>query len=79
MKQNITLFSTLLVKVHFLSASIYYTGRHLCFLRLRLYGTKSFLTTYNAIYKKILGNKKTIFPMPTDIRACVLLIKRLVE
>ena len=31
------------------------------------------------VIKTMLGNKKTIFPMPTDIRGSILLIKRLIE
>ncbi len=38
-----------------------------------------FLPLITPLIKTLLGNKKTIFPMPTDIRGSILLIKRLIE
>ena len=38
-----------------------------------------FLPLITPIIKPMLGNKKTIFPLPTDIRASLLLIKTLME
>ena len=38
-----------------------------------------FLPLITPIIKPILGNKKTILPMPTDIRGTILLIKNLIE
>ena len=31
------------------------------------------------IIKPMIGNKKTVFPIPTDIRGSILLIKKLIE
>ena len=38
-----------------------------------------FLPLITPIIKPLIGNKKTIFPMPTDIRGSILLIKKLIE
>ena len=38
-----------------------------------------FLPLITPIIKPLIGNKKTIFPIPTDIRGSVLLIKKLIE
>ena len=38
-----------------------------------------FLPLITPFIKEIIGNKKTIFPMPVDVRGSVLLIKRLIE
>ena len=38
-----------------------------------------FLPLVTPIIKRLIGNKKTIFPLPTDIRGSVLLVKRLIE
>jgi len=38
-----------------------------------------FLPLLTPIIKPILGNKKTIFPVPTDIKRSLLLIKKLIE
>ncbi len=38
-----------------------------------------FLPLITPIMKSIIGNKKTIFPLPTDIRKSVLLIRKLME
>ncbi len=38
-----------------------------------------FLPLITPFIKAIIGNKKTIFPMPTDIRGSIVLIKRLIE
>ena len=38
-----------------------------------------FLPLITHFIKAMFGNKKTIFPMPTDIRGSILLIKRLIE
>jgi len=38
-----------------------------------------FLPLITPIIKPVLGNKKTVFPVPTDTRGSVLLIKRLIE
>jgi len=38
-----------------------------------------FLPLITAIIKPMIGNKKTIFPMPTDIRGSLLLISKLME
>ena len=38
-----------------------------------------FLPLITLLIKPIIGNKKTIFPAPTDIRGSLLLIKRLIE
>lgn len=38
-----------------------------------------FLPLITPFIKAIIGNKKTIFPMPTDVRGSIVLIKRLIE
>lgn len=38
-----------------------------------------FLPLLTPIIKPMLGNKKTIFPTPTDVRGSILLIKKLIE
>jgi NADPH:quinone reductase-like Zn-dependent oxidoreductase len=38
-----------------------------------------FLPLITPIMKSMIGNKKTIFPLPTDIRKSVLLIRKLME
>jgi NADPH:quinone reductase-like Zn-dependent oxidoreductase len=38
-----------------------------------------FLPLITPIIKPIIGNKKTVFPIPTDIRGSILLIKKLIE
>jgi NADPH:quinone reductase-like Zn-dependent oxidoreductase len=38
-----------------------------------------FLPIITPIIKPMIGNKKTIFPIPTDIRGSLLLIKKLIE
>jgi len=38
-----------------------------------------FLPLITPIIKPMIGNKKTIFPMPTDVRRSILLIKKLIE
>jgi len=38
-----------------------------------------FLPLITSIIKPMIGNKKTIFPMPTDIRGSLLLVKKLIE
>ena len=38
-----------------------------------------FLPLITPIIKPLIGNKKTIFPLPTDIRGSILLIKKLIE
>jgi NADPH:quinone reductase-like Zn-dependent oxidoreductase len=38
-----------------------------------------FLPLITPIIKPLIGNKKTIFPIPTDIRGSILLIKKLIE
>lgn len=38
-----------------------------------------FLPLITPIIKPMIGNKKTVFPMPTDIRGSLLLIKKLIE
>ena len=38
-----------------------------------------FLPLITPIIKPMIGNKKTVFPIPTDIQGSVLLIKRLIE
>jgi NADPH:quinone reductase-like Zn-dependent oxidoreductase len=38
-----------------------------------------FLPLITPIIKPIIGNKKTVFPIPTDIRGSMLLIKKLIE
>ncbi|UCD85886.1 MAG: zinc-binding dehydrogenase, partial [Deltaproteobacteria bacterium] len=38
-----------------------------------------FLPLVTPIIKPLIGNKKTVFPMPTDIRGSLLLIKKLIE
>jgi len=38
-----------------------------------------FLPLITPIIKPMIGNKKTIFPIPTDIRGSILLIKKLIE
>ncbi|UCG83473.1 MAG: NAD(P)-dependent alcohol dehydrogenase [Dehalococcoidia bacterium] len=38
-----------------------------------------FLPLITLVIKPLIGNKKTIFPLPTDIRGSILLIKRLIE
>jgi len=38
-----------------------------------------FLSLITPIIKPMIGNKKTIFPVPTDIKGSVLLIKKLIE
>jgi len=38
-----------------------------------------FLPLITPIIKPMIGNKKTIFPLPTDIRRSILLIKKLIE
>jgi len=38
-----------------------------------------FLTLITPIIKPVIGNKKTVSPIPTDIRGSILLIKRLIE
>jgi len=38
-----------------------------------------FLPLVTPFIKKIIGNKKTIFPMPTDVRGSIVLIKKLME
>jgi len=38
-----------------------------------------FLPLITPFIKALLGNKKTIFPMPTDVRGSIVLIKRLIE
>jgi NADPH:quinone reductase-like Zn-dependent oxidoreductase len=38
-----------------------------------------FLTLITPIVKPMLGNKKTVSPMPTDTRGSILLIKKLIE
>ena len=38
-----------------------------------------FLPLITPFIKPIIGNKKTIFPMPTDVRGSIVLIKRLIE
>jgi NADPH:quinone reductase-like Zn-dependent oxidoreductase len=38
-----------------------------------------FLPLITPIIKPIIGNKKTVFPIPTDIRGSVLFIKKLIE
>jgi NADPH:quinone reductase-like Zn-dependent oxidoreductase len=42
-------------------------------------GKNIFLPLITPIIKPLIGNKKTIFPVPTDIRGSLLLIKRLIE
>ena len=39
----------------------------------------AFLPLITPIIKPMIGNKKTIFPLPTDIKGSVLLIKKLIE
>lgn len=39
----------------------------------------AFLPLVTPIIRPLIGNKKTIFPVPTDIRGSILLIKRLIE
>ena len=38
-----------------------------------------FLPLITPVIKPIIGNKKTVFPIPTDLRGSVLLIKKLIE
>jgi NADPH:quinone reductase-like Zn-dependent oxidoreductase len=38
-----------------------------------------FLPLITPIIKPMIGNKKTVFPIPTDVRRSVLLIKKLIE
>jgi NADPH:quinone reductase-like Zn-dependent oxidoreductase len=38
-----------------------------------------FLPLITPIIKPMIGNKKTVFPIPTDIRGSILLIKKLIE
>jgi NADPH:quinone reductase-like Zn-dependent oxidoreductase len=38
-----------------------------------------FLPLITPIIKPLIGNKRTVFPIPTDIRASILLIKKLIE
>ena len=38
-----------------------------------------FLPLITPIIKPMIGNKKTVFPIPTDIRRSILLIKKLIE
>jgi len=38
-----------------------------------------FLSLITPIIKPMIGNKKTVFPIPTDIRGSILLIKKLIE
>jgi NADPH:quinone reductase-like Zn-dependent oxidoreductase len=38
-----------------------------------------FLALITPIIKPMIGNKKTVFPIPTDIRGSILLIKKLIE
>ncbi|MCD4790522.1 MAG: NAD(P)-dependent alcohol dehydrogenase [Bacteroidales bacterium] len=38
-----------------------------------------FLPIITPIIKSMIGNKKTIFPMPTDVRGSVILVKKLIE
>jgi NADPH:quinone reductase-like Zn-dependent oxidoreductase len=38
-----------------------------------------FLPLITPIIKPVIGNKKTVFPMPTDLRGSILLIKKLTE
>ena len=38
-----------------------------------------FLPIITPIVKPMIGNKKTIFPMPTDVKGSIQLIKKLIE
>jgi NADPH:quinone reductase-like Zn-dependent oxidoreductase len=38
-----------------------------------------FLPLITPVIKPVIGNKKTIFPLPTDIRGSLILIKKLME
>ena len=42
-------------------------------------GQNIFLPYITPIIKPMIGNKKTIFPMPTDIKGTLVLIKKLIE
>jgi len=42
-------------------------------------GQNVFLPIITPIIKPLIGNKKTVFPVPTDIKGSVLLVKKLIE
>jgi NADPH:quinone reductase-like Zn-dependent oxidoreductase len=42
-------------------------------------GQNIFLPLITPVIKPLIGNKRTKFPIPTDIRGSILLVKRLIE
>ena len=75
MNKNMTLFSILLVKVHFLSAKhLLQPGGAYISSDLGYMSQNIFLPLITPIIKPMIGNKKTIFPIPVDIRGTILFI-----